>query len=33
MFIATVRLWGIALGLMLATALGTWWFLKSRRWD
>ena len=22
-----------ALGLMLATGLGTWWFLKSRRWD
>jgi magnesium transporter len=22
-----------ALGLLLATALATWWFLRSRRWD
>lgn len=22
-----------ALGLMVATALGTWWFLRSRKWD
>jgi magnesium transporter len=27
--------WGewYALGLMVATALGTWWFLRSRKWD
>ncbi|MEY4374253.1 MAG: hypothetical protein RL760_419, partial [Candidatus Eisenbacteria bacterium] len=22
-----------ALGLMVAVALATWWFLRSRRWD